>query len=123
MFKTAGGYARIASLFKQIREEKPDGVITLDNGDTIHGTFPAVNSKGYALVPILNKRIQELFINNEKFDPDKVYHTCFVTSKGIQEHHGRKRKNLEINAIEAFKLYLEKYSPVTVELMNTIVPI
>ncbi|NIU12006.1 MAG: bifunctional metallophosphatase/5'-nucleotidase, partial [Phycisphaerae bacterium] len=31
-----------------------DAVIALDNGDTIHGTFIAVNSKGEALVPILN---------------------------------------------------------------------
>jgi 2',3'-cyclic-nucleotide 2'-phosphodiesterase (5'-nucleotidase family) len=69
------------------------------------------------------KRIQELYINNEKFDPDKVYHACFVTSQGIPEHYGRKRKNLGINAIEALKLYLAKNSPVTVELMNTIIPI
>jgi 2',3'-cyclic-nucleotide 2'-phosphodiesterase (5'-nucleotidase family) len=69
------------------------------------------------------KRIQELYVNNEVIDPNKVYHACFVTSQGIPEHYGRKRKNLEINAIEALKLYLEKYSPVTVELMNTIVPI
>ncbi|HWR25671.1 MAG TPA: bifunctional metallophosphatase/5'-nucleotidase [Methanosarcina sp.] len=69
------------------------------------------------------KRIQELYINSEKFDPDKVYDACFVTSQGIPEHYGRKRKNLEINAIEALKLYLAKKSPVTVELMGTIVPI
>jgi 2',3'-cyclic-nucleotide 2'-phosphodiesterase (5'-nucleotidase family) len=50
----AGGYARIATLFKQARQENPAAVIALDNGDTIHGTFLAVNSKGEALVPILN---------------------------------------------------------------------
>jgi 2',3'-cyclic-nucleotide 2'-phosphodiesterase (5'-nucleotidase family) len=54
-FKTAGGYARITSLFKQVREENPEKVIALDNGDTVHGTFPAVNSKGNSLIPILNK--------------------------------------------------------------------
>jgi 2',3'-cyclic-nucleotide 2'-phosphodiesterase (5'-nucleotidase family) len=50
----AGGYARITTLFKQVRQENPGAVIALDNGDTIHGTFLSVDSKGEALVPILN---------------------------------------------------------------------
>lgn len=54
IYRKAGGYARITTLFKQARQEYPDVVIALDNGDTIHGTFLAVNSKGEALVPILN---------------------------------------------------------------------
>ncbi|MFN3362373.1 MAG: bifunctional metallophosphatase/5'-nucleotidase [Allorhizobium sp.] len=49
-----GGYARIASLFKQARLSNPDGVLALDNGDTMHGTYPAMVSKGEALVPLLN---------------------------------------------------------------------
>ena len=53
-YKKAGGYARIGTLFKKIRQEKAGSVLTFDNGDTIHGTFPAVDSKGEALVPILN---------------------------------------------------------------------
>ena len=55
IYKNAGGYARIASLFKRVRQENPDRVIALDNGDTIHGTYPAVSTKGHALVPVLNK--------------------------------------------------------------------
>jgi len=55
VYKKSGGYARITTLFKQIKKEKNGKVIVLDNGDTIHGTFPAVNSKGEALVPILNE--------------------------------------------------------------------
>jgi sulfur-oxidizing protein SoxB len=53
-YRKAGGYARISTLFKQAQKENPGAVIALDNGDTIHGTFPAVESKGEALVPILN---------------------------------------------------------------------
>lgn len=53
-YRKAGGFARIATLFQQIREKHPGGVLTFDNGDTIHGTFPAVNSEGEALIPILN---------------------------------------------------------------------
>ena len=55
VYKKSGGYARIATLFKQIKNEKNGKVIVLDNGDTIHGTFPAVTTKGQALVPILNE--------------------------------------------------------------------
>jgi len=54
IYRNAGGYARIASLFNQIREEQPGNVIALDNGDTIHGTFPVVSSRGEAMVSILN---------------------------------------------------------------------
>ncbi len=54
-YEEAGGYARISGYFKKVRKENPKGVIALDNGDTIHGTFPAVNTKGKDMVPILNE--------------------------------------------------------------------
>lgn len=53
-FVELGGLARIASLFRAVRAERPDAVIALDNGDTFHGTHLAVTSKGHALVPMLN---------------------------------------------------------------------
>jgi len=52
LYRKAGGYARIATLCNEVREEKNGKVVFLDNGDTIHGTFPAVKSKGHSLVPI-----------------------------------------------------------------------
>src|SRR6056297_2669057 len=55
IYKEVGGYARIATLVKKIKAKKKNRVLVLDNGDTIHGTFPAVNSKGKAMVPVLNK--------------------------------------------------------------------
>jgi S-sulfosulfanyl-L-cysteine sulfohydrolase len=54
VYRKAGGYARIAALLKQMRAERPGGVLVFDNGDTIHGTYPAVKTKGEALVPLLN---------------------------------------------------------------------
>lgn len=54
VYPILGGYARIAGLFRKIRDERPGAVIALDNGDTLHGTFPAVHSKGEAFVPLLN---------------------------------------------------------------------
>ena len=54
VYRTAGGYARISALFKQIRAERNGAVVTLDNGDTLHGTFPAVHSKGEAFIAPVN---------------------------------------------------------------------
>ncbi len=51
-YRPAGGYARIATLLNQIRREK-DPVLVFDCGDTIHGTYAAVETEGQALVPIL----------------------------------------------------------------------
>lgn len=53
-FPEMGGYARIASVLNQARKENSDGVIALDNGDTFHGTYPAVSSRGEALLGPLN---------------------------------------------------------------------
>lgn len=53
-YRNAGGYARIATIFTQVRKQNPKGVLALDNGDTIHGTYPAIATKGEALVPIMN---------------------------------------------------------------------
>ena len=55
IYRKAGGYARIATLAKQIREETKGRVLFLDNGDTFHGTYPVVQSRGEVLVPIMNQ--------------------------------------------------------------------
>lgn len=51
----AGGYPRIASYLKDIRKEKDENVLFLDGGDTFHGTYPVVETKGKILPPLLNK--------------------------------------------------------------------
>ena len=53
-YELVGGYARIATIFKNTLEENLDTLI-FDCGDTIHGTYPVVKSKGMDLIPILNK--------------------------------------------------------------------
>jgi len=55
IYKKVGGYGRITSYLNQVRKENPDSVIALDNGDTIHGTYPAVKSEGEVMIPILNR--------------------------------------------------------------------
>jgi 2',3'-cyclic-nucleotide 2'-phosphodiesterase (5'-nucleotidase family) len=53
-FRQAGGHGRIAALLGAIRDDHPDRVLAFDCGDTIHGTYHAVQTEGQALVPILN---------------------------------------------------------------------
>ena len=55
VYREVGGFARINSIFNQVRQDQPDQVLVFDCGDTIHGTYAAVKSKGEALVPILNE--------------------------------------------------------------------
>ncbi len=54
VYRPAGGYARIATILKQIRSENPGRVLFCDCGDTLHGTYAALQTKGEALIPILN---------------------------------------------------------------------
>lgn len=53
-YRTAGGFSRIAGLLSRYRQDNPGGVLAFDGGDTIHGTYPAVASRGEALIPILS---------------------------------------------------------------------
>lgn len=53
-YPVLGGYARIKTLLDDARRGNPGGVLALDNGDTFHGTYLAVSSKGLALVPLVN---------------------------------------------------------------------
>lgn len=53
-FQTLGGLARIATAVAQVRAETEGATLLLDNGDTFHGTYVAVQSKGEAMVPLMN---------------------------------------------------------------------
>ena len=55
VYRNAGGYARIATLIKDIRKESSDDVLFCDNGDTLNGTMPAVRTEGAAVIPIINE--------------------------------------------------------------------
>lgn len=49
-----GGYTRIASLINELKATN-DHILVFDGGDTFHGTLPLVESKGEAIVPVLNR--------------------------------------------------------------------
>lgn len=53
-YRQAGGYARIATIVKNIRAESGGNCLFCDCGDTLHGTYPAIVTQGQALIPILN---------------------------------------------------------------------
>ena len=53
-YSKMGGYARIKTYLEEVRREKEE-VLFLDNGDTFHGTYPVVQTKGKILPPLLNK--------------------------------------------------------------------
>lgn len=54
VYRSAGGYARIAAIAKQVREETKGNVLFCDCGDTFFGTYPAQRTQGEIMVPVLN---------------------------------------------------------------------
>jgi len=74
-YRNAGGYARIKTLIKKIKDEKKGKVMILDNGDTIHGTYHAVKSKGKSMIPVLNKMCFDGMTAHWEFGygPDNFY--------------------------------------------------
>lgn len=54
-YKKAGGFGRIKTIVNNIQKENKEKVLLLDGGDTIHGTFQAVNSRGESMIGILNQ--------------------------------------------------------------------
>ncbi len=54
VYRQTGGYARIATIVKQIRTESLGSCLFCDCGDTLHGTYPALQTQGQAMIPILN---------------------------------------------------------------------
>jgi len=54
VYRPAGGYARIATIVKQIRAANQGRTLFCDCGDTLHGTYLAQKTHGEALIPILN---------------------------------------------------------------------
>ncbi|HCX03392.1 MAG TPA: bifunctional metallophosphatase/5'-nucleotidase [Clostridiales bacterium] len=69
------------------------------------------------------ERIQEFFINGRPLEKDRFYNAVFVTSQGVPEKYGKERTNLDINAIDALKLYLKKKKTIISPIIDTIVAV
>src|SRR5699024_3442955 len=104
--KTVGGYAKIATVFNQIKS-KSEHALFFDGGDTFHGTLPVVASKGEVLPPIL----RELGLNGMVGHWDFAYNPNHLLSLG-------KKLNYPILGINIYKkdggLLLEPYSIIKV---------
>lgn len=61
-----GGLSRILTIVEQERKLNKN-CLFLDNGDTLHGTFPVIQSKGELIVPILNKLTLEAMTMHWEF--------------------------------------------------------
>jgi S-sulfosulfanyl-L-cysteine sulfohydrolase len=75
VYRPAGGYARISTIVKQIRAESHGRTLFCDCGDTMHGTYPALDTQGQALIPVLNSlRLDAMTAHWEFAYGPKVFH-------------------------------------------------
>lgn len=61
VFRTTGGYAHLATLFKEVRNKNPNTFI-IDTGDMFQGSQLSVETTGKALQPILNAMGYNLYL-------------------------------------------------------------
>ncbi len=52
--KAVGGYSRLYTFIRSI-QRKNKNTLVFDGGDTFHGTYPVVETKGEILVPLINQ--------------------------------------------------------------------
>lgn len=65
-------------------------------------------------------RVQDLFIGEKLVEKEKNYLATFVTVQGVPKKYGKNRRNLDISAIDALKIYIEKKGTVSPELRGTV---
>ena len=54
------------------------------------------------------QRIQEIFVGDEKLDPERVYNACYVTNQGIPEKYGSNHEKHSAKAIDTLVHYLKE---------------
>ncbi|MDZ4172177.1 MAG: 5'-nucleotidase C-terminal domain-containing protein, partial [Methanobacteriaceae archaeon] len=69
------------------------------------------------------QRIQELYIAGKKLYMDQTYRAAYVTSQGVPPIYGKKRDQLDVNAVEALLNYLSRNQPLNAELQGTVITI
>ena len=61
VFRTAGGYAHLATLFRELKAKNPNTFI-IDTGDMFQGSQLSVETTGEALQPVLNALDYDLYL-------------------------------------------------------------
>lgn len=102
ILEKAGGFSRIKTVIANTQKER--STFVFDNGDTFHGTYEAVDSKGWNLIPLVNN----LGIQAMTFHWDIAYGPKHLKAIG-------EKLNYPILAINAYEektdeLYFEPYT-------------
>ncbi len=133
IYRPAGGYARIATLVKQMRATN-EGRMLEENLERTFARDPYDQMGGYVKRGLglnvyfkienpLGQRIQHVFVGNEEVQPARSYPTAFVTEQGVARKYGRQRENRPDRAIDAMRAYLAKHRPLRAELKGTFVAV
>jgi 2',3'-cyclic-nucleotide 2'-phosphodiesterase (5'-nucleotidase family) len=69
------------------------------------------------------ERIQQLFIQGQPIDKEKVYDAVYVTNQGVPKKYGHDKVNLDIQAVDALKEYLKRHGTVDANLQDSIVAV
>jgi S-sulfosulfanyl-L-cysteine sulfohydrolase len=51
-------------------------------------------------------RVQRFFVGKEELDLAKTHKVALVTQQGVPEKFGKTRKNMDVRAVDALKIYL-----------------
>lgn len=121
-WRSGGGIARIASLFKAVRHETGGAVIALGNGDTFHGTMPAVQTQGMALVqPVSGERVQEMRVDGARLRADAEYAVALLGEQAVPSKYGSNRRDTGVTAVDALKQYVMSRDVVESAMMGRVV--
>jgi 2',3'-cyclic-nucleotide 2'-phosphodiesterase (5'-nucleotidase family) len=69
------------------------------------------------------QRIQQLFVQDQPVQIDKLYTAAFVTAQGVPHKYGTGRRDLDIHAIEALQHYFARTTPIEANLRGTVVAV
>lgn len=127
-YRNVGGFGRIKSIFNQAFHDQPDQVLALDCGDTLHGTYTAVKSKGESLIPILNEMSfdamtahwefaygpKQLLRINKKLDYPLLAINCYYKNNDqlvFQPYQIMEKNNLRLGIIGIASTIIDKVMP------------
>jgi 2',3'-cyclic-nucleotide 2'-phosphodiesterase (5'-nucleotidase family) len=69
------------------------------------------------------RRVQQIFVGNERLQPGRHYPTAFVTEQGVAHKYGRNRRQHTERIIDTLKAYLARHRPLRAELQGTFVEV
>lgn len=68
-------------------------------------------------------RIQQCFVGDEELQGDGLYTASFVTTQGVPKNFGRRRRTLDIHAIDALRRYCAARPLVNADLRGTVIAV